>query len=375
VLLSRRNVLRQYALHFVGEHSPRRDRQIALDLLSQSGSAREANTRLRALWMAATLFRDLREPDLLEGVWVQLEREEWSDLCLEDKAEYALGRALCLYFSGEKERSLETINNIIGELESAGIANSVYLSLTVGLCAIHSGLGDYEAVVPIAERGIRIGRKTGDERRARMLAINLALSHSRLGNAKDQLYWAEWAASQPMTNADLFDYHQIHSIRARAYAVQGRVPESLAALAQGKEALGQHVPPYLQQAWQLRQADVLALLGRGAEALSSAKGGTSGDLSELKSDSFAGLFARWSAKLSVTSASDAESARSKLKALLDRGKLLDRLDRAEVLNAKIWLDSRTGEVNEEERREMWRRLTSLPPGVTSELKQLGMLDL
>jgi hypothetical protein len=40
----------------------------------------------------------------------------------------------------------------------------------------------------------------------------------------------------------------------------------------------------------------------------------------------------------------------------------------------VWLDARVGTVDEEERKEMWRRLGSLPVGVTNELRQLGMLD-
>jgi hypothetical protein len=65
----------------------------------------------------------------------------------------------------------------------------------------------------------------------------------------------------------------------------------------------------------------------------------------------------------------------RLKVRLAREDRLDRLDRAELLNAKVWMDARVGRVVEVEREEMWQRLVELPDGVRNELRLLGMLDL
>jgi tetratricopeptide (TPR) repeat protein len=298
-----------------------------------------------------------------------------SNLSLEDKGEYALGRAFCLYYSGEKARSLETIDSILSNLESQGITNSVYLRLVVGLAAIHSSLGDYQGAVLIAEKGIQVARKMGEERKLGMLAANLALAHCRLGDTNAQLYWAGRAALRPESSTDLFHHQQVHYLRAQAFAIQGRVSESLAALAEGRGTDGQHRLSYLRQAWQVRAADVLSLLGREAESLRAAREGVTGEMRVLHSDSFAGPHSRWSAKLAVADRRDAVDVRASLVGLLDRARLLDHIDQAEVLNAKVWLDSRTGIVDEGERSEMWRRLGNLPTGVADDLKRLGMLDL
>jgi DNA-binding SARP family transcriptional activator/type II secretory pathway predicted ATPase ExeA len=373
-VLSRRNVLRLSAQYRIGGRSNEELLEIAMRILDVGKVAQEPNTRLRAFWIAASLFRHHPEADLLDTVWCELEKESWGDLSIEDKAEYALGRATCLYSRGEKEDSLETINGIIGDLESQGVANSVFLLLVMGLAVVHAGLGDYRASELIAVKALKVARKMGEERRMPMIAGNLALAHGRLGDTDAQLHWANWAAARTKPGVDVFLVHQVHYLRAHGYAVQGRSPEALAALSEGQREVGSHLPPYLRQAWHLRSADVLALLGREAEALHAARGGVSRESGGLRAISFAGQYGRWSARLAVAGICDEAAVRRELIALLDRQCVLDRMDQAEVLNAKVWLDARTGVVDEDERREMWRRLGALPVGATNELSRLGMLD-
>jgi DNA-binding SARP family transcriptional activator/tetratricopeptide (TPR) repeat protein len=376
VLLSRRNVLRLYACHFINENTAQAELTIALGLLAESRSAQEANTRLRALWMAASVYRDLREPTLLREILSQLTKEGSNELSLEDKGEHALGMAFCFYHSGDKSRSREIINGIIGNLEAQGILNSVYLRLVVGLAASHSGLGDYVSAVSIAEKGIQVARKLGEEKRLRMLAANLSLSHSRLGNTDAQLHWAEFCATgRPDTTDDQFHHFQVHYLRAHAYALQGREAEAMAALEDGSRTHARFVPPYLQQAWCVRKADILLLLGRGMEALRSAREAVTGDMRELCSDSFAGPYSRWLARTTIADKRNPGEVGDSLAKLLKRGRGLDCIDHAEVLNAKVWLDCRTGVVDEQERAEMWRRLGDLPAAATIELRRLGMLEI
>jgi DNA-binding SARP family transcriptional activator/tetratricopeptide (TPR) repeat protein len=374
-VLSRRNVLRLYAYFRNGVNTAEEYVELGARILREADLATEPNTRLRALWIAASFFRDHPETRLLGSVLHQLGKESWSELSIEDKAEYALAEALCHYFAGEKERGLETINSIIGVLESQGIANSVHLSLLVGLGVIHSSLGDYQRAAEIGERGIQAARKIGSERRLRQLAANLALSHSRLGNTEKQLHWANMAAAIAGANLDIFDIQQIHSIRARGLAAQGRTVEALAALDQANGPVGVPIQPHIKQSGHLRQADVLSLLGREKEALRAAHKGVTGEMRELLSDSFAGPYARWSAKLAAADELDRSDARARLAHLLNRERMFDLMDQAEVLNAKVWLDKRVGVENEEELQRMWARLAVLPIGATDELERLGMLDL
>jgi tetratricopeptide (TPR) repeat protein len=373
-VLSRRNVLRLYADYRTERHTAERYAHLGAQMLREAELATEPNTRLRALWIAATIFRDRPEAQWIECVWEQLEKEPSTELSSEDKAEYALARALCLYHKGEKVRSLETIEGVIGMLESHGIANSVHLSLLVGLGALHSSLGNYHRAAEAAERGLSAARKLGEERRVRQLAGNLALSHSRLGDIEKQLHWANWAASATASNPDLFDTQQIHSIRARGYAALGRTDEALDALSRAAPPPGVSLPLHLKQSWHLRQADILLLLDKEAEAMRAAKSGVTGDMCNLLSDLYAGPYARWSAKLAAVNGLDLEEGRARLARLLGRMRLLDLMDQAEVLNAKVWLDKQTGGVNQDEARQMWDKLIELPIGATDELKRLGMLD-
>jgi tetratricopeptide (TPR) repeat protein len=374
-VLSRRNVLRLHAEHFVGKATLEETRNLALQLLAEARSALEVNTRLRGLWMAATFFRDLREPSLLAEVQACLDHEVWEKLSIEDRGEYALGRAFCLYSSDDQAQSMDTVISILGELESQGIANSVYLRLVVGLSAIHSSLGDYEAAKVTAEKGVLLAKRIGDEQQHRVVAANLALTHCRLGDTHAQLHWAAKAAIPLERSFDIFHHIQIHHLRAQAYAVLGRVPEALAALAEGALTEAHSAHPYLRQAWRLRAADVFALLGRNKEALRSARAGVTGEMSEPLSNKFAGVHGRWSAKVAVAEETGAENVRGRLNRFLGTGQRLDRLDQAEVLVAKVWLDTKTGVAVEQEKAEMWRRLEALPTGIMNELRLLGMLDL
>ncbi len=193
-VISRRNVLRLHASTSFGGYTAQRGRSIGMSLLRESEEAEDANTRLRALWIAASLFRENPDVDLLEAVHQQLSSETPPSLTLEDRGEYALGMAFCLYFSGEQSRSLETINGIVGELEANNIKNSVYLTLLLGVCAIHGALGEYEQAIASGELGVRVAREMGEERRLRLFAANIALCHSRLGNSDAQIAWAARAA-------------------------------------------------------------------------------------------------------------------------------------------------------------------------------------
>lgn len=374
-ILSRRNVLRIYANHVADERAGEEDLAQALELVSEAQSAGESNTRLRALWIAATFFRDFQEPRVLDAVWAQLEQECWADLSIEDKGEYALGRAFCLYHSGEKSRSMEVIVGIIGDLEANGITNSVYLALVVGLGAIQGDLGDYEGAMRIHERSLKLASRMGDERRSRVVAANLAVCHCRLGNPEAQLRWADRAVSVTDRTLGRHHFQQVQYLRAYAYAVLGRTTEALDALRLGEETAGPLAPVYRQQAWNLRTANVMALLGREREALCAARRAVDSAKGGLRSDSFAGLFARWLVRLAIAESRDLTDVRTQLANLVGRERLIDKVDQAEILNAKVWLDSRTGIVDARELREMWSRLESLPVGVTNELNRMGMLDL
>jgi len=374
-VLARRNVLRLYALQLVSDLTPDQNRDIAAQLLIESRQAEEPNTRLRALWIAARLFRECPDSVLLSEIWSQLEGEKYSCLALEDQGEFALGKALCLYFSGDKARSLATIDDIVGDLESNKIKNSVYLALLLGQCAIHSSLGEYAIALSIGVRGVAAAREIGEERRLRLFLTNIALFYSRLGDPTSQLAWALRAWEDRTGDRDRILDQKLHYIRAHAHALRGEHSEALSSVSAGAASVSSFRQPWVRQMWQLRAADVLAMIGRNREALDTARAGLTGELEALQSPFLAGPYARWSARLAVKDADDLEGASAKLVRILRKESELDCIDRAEVLNAKVWFDTKTGVVNPGECDEMWLRLARLPTGAANELKAMGMLDL
>lgn len=373
-VISRRNVLRLFAQKLGGGLSREAFLAIALRLLEEAKAAKEANTRLRGLWMSASFLRELRGSDLLTLVRVELAKEAWVDLRVEDKAEYALGKALCLYYAGDRPNSLRTVNDILGDLESQGVTNSVYLSLLVGLGAIHISMGDYQSGVEISEKGLRIARKLGESNRAHNLTSNIALCYYRLEMPAAQVEWAVRSIAMDPENQDTILGQQACFLLAQAYAVRGSVGDAISALEQGTKLVERTPHAWVHQSWCLRTADVLTLLGRNSEALDSARRAVTGEMLELRTDSIAGPYARWAARIAVSDGEDVTEVRKRLEEMLSCELTLDRIDQAEVMNAKVWLDSKTGAVDGSDLEEMWRRLSHLPIGATNELGRLGMLE-
>lgn len=374
-LKSRRNVLMLYARRYSDQEVPDDGFEIAKELLEEAKCAPTLNTKLRALWIAAGAYRDVHEPLLLEEVWKQLSQVRSHELSLEDRGEYALGIAFCHFHGGNKQDGLKVVEEMIKALEEHSISNSVYLSLLVGLGSIHSSLGNYAQSIVVKERGLQVARKIGDERRLRQLLGNIALCHGRLGNVEEQLKFADRAAAIQGPPPSLFGHQQIQFSRARAFAILGRGSDALSALACGETARMASVPPYLIQSWRLHTADVLLMLGRSAEALRSGSLAVTGDLAEPRSEIFAGAYARWLARVTIAGGRSLEDARNGIARLRAREQRLDRMDQVEVLNAKVWLDHKSGSIDEVERSDMWRRIEELPIGALNELKLLGMLEL
>lgn len=370
---SRRNVLRLYARKATDIYTPDLGRSIAVELLREAELASDTNTRLRALSAAAGMSRDKVDADMLSSILLELTRDAPSSLCLEDRAEQALGIAFCYYFSGQQQRGLETITAIMGDLEGQSLKNSAYRTLLLGQCAIHTSLGEYEAAVEVGERGYLIASKMGDERRLRHFAANTALAHSRLANTESQLLWAYRASANPSADSDRILDQRVHYIQAHAHAMRGDEQAALQSLRSGDTAIAAPNQPWVRQMWYLRAADVYMLLGKRREALNSARAAFARKLIALQSLAHAGPFSRWAARLAVSRDLEEKLARSTLHDILSRKEHLDQLDRAEALNAKVWLDSKTAAVSDDEREEMWHRLAALPIGITNELTALGML--
>jgi DNA-binding SARP family transcriptional activator/tetratricopeptide (TPR) repeat protein/GTPase SAR1 family protein len=372
-LTIRRNVLVLIAQRFLTPRSPEEQAEAIRQILEEGQRATRLNTRLRSLWLAALYYREVNEPALLSLIRTFLDRESPDCWSIDDYAEYCLARALLLYHSRDRESSLRALSEIITEMEASGIANSVFLSIILGINALHCALGNYDLALAAGLRGMELARRLGDENRLRTFAANIALCHCRLGNFREQLTWASTAATESNHACDFVLSLEAAFLAAMGHALLDQPAAALEALGTVPEAQLKSLTPWTRQTWYLHVADVMQVLGRGREALAAARMATTGDLDHLLLEGVAGPYARWKARLASLSPEKVPETIQEIKQLRDTRERLDRIDDLEALNAKVWLESTTGKLDEKERQEMWQLVGRMPPGVTTQLEKLGML--
>ena len=325
--------------------------------------------------MAALRCRQETDAATLGRIHRLITSQNPAHLSIEDKGEYALGIAACQYVGADKVSGRATILGTIRELEAFGIRNSIYLMLLFGLGVMEGDLGDYEEEIRVLEAAIYLARKLGNDRRYRHSAANIANAHGRLGNRHEQLRWAILAEGIEPDTRTLFLHHQIHLNKAKAYALMGKEEEARLALNASRRFANSKNDMYLAQAWFLRTADILSLLGHHSEALGEVAPGITGEYASLQSDKFAGPFARWLAQSAALGQIPLADAQARILKLWTRESSLDWIDQFEVLNAKVWLDHQSGTIITEELDELRSRLAAVPAGALEEFHRLGMLDI
>src|SRR5690606_28256522 len=121
------------------------------------------------------------------------------------------------------------------------------------------------------------------------------------------------------------------------------------------------------------RADVLTVLGRRQDAARAAREAIGTEFNGLLSDSRAGPYARWKARLARNPA-DAQVARAEVLQFLEGGERYDALDRAEILAAATLLGQLTNSDVSREAQSLRQALSQLPTAVSGLLRSLGFLD-
>jgi hypothetical protein len=98
-----------------------------------------------------------------------------------------------------------------------------------------------------------------------------------------------------------------------------------------------------------------------------------GDIGGEHIDPWAGPYARWVARLSLSSG-DERRGHEILDDLIGNLERYDAIDKAEVFNAKSWLNAKTGRASSQATTEMRRLLEDLPVAVANQIGRMGMLD-
>jgi hypothetical protein len=157
-----------------------------------------------------------------------------------------------------------------------------------------------------------------------------------------------------------------------SYAMMGDYRKA-EALSEGFVKLTDYPSFGSSQAWALYAADGYAMLGNLLEAERQGRCGTSGENSALHTESYAGPYARWVARISLAER-NVNSGHERLDKLLLNLGSYDAIDQAEVLNAKAWFSAHTNSINEEYLERMYSHLERLPDAVGDQLRRMGMMD-
>jgi len=197
------------------------------------------------------------------------------------------------------------------------------------------------------------------------------LVHGRLGNIQEQIDRAREAitASGPEEwGICLLSAAYDHGL---GLAASGRAAEAESTMADFDSRFDRRRPAWVQQAWKLCKADVLALAGIERQAFSAGRVGTSGELKDLHHDCFAGPYARWVAFSGIRTGT-AAGALARLECHVENLERHDAKDQAEILTAVAMLEHSMGRKSTKWKGEAQEKLDNLPIPTQDMIRRLGL---
>jgi tetratricopeptide (TPR) repeat protein len=342
-------------------------------LLAFVKSPADKTSRIRAAAEAASIIEALRCSTLVPSMLEGLEVLEEAGLDLDDRAHLLLAKALLFYRVNAFDLSLRFIHEAIELLETHNTPNSVLAMLQNGLGAILTKQGSYAESISAYKRGYQTALRVGNDRIYLQASANLALSLMRLGDYENAIAWGERALEQTSALLNLGFGFQASEGAVLSYAMLGRTTKADELIRRVREELEPHGWLGISQAWALYSADGYLLMRMMHQAEAEGRRATEGINADLHVDFCAGPYARWVAR-GATSPVDLADAYSKIDSLTSSIENYDAIDQADILNARCWLDSRTGHLSDQQLQAMLARLERLPGAVGDQLRRMGMLD-
>jgi DNA-binding SARP family transcriptional activator/tetratricopeptide (TPR) repeat protein len=340
-------------------------------LLSFIESPADKVSRIRAAVEAASILDTLRcsarAPRILEA----LSLIGNDGLSLDDMTYLLLARSMLFYSMKDLASSLNGIYEAATVLQGSNAANSTLAMLQNGIGAIFTRQGAYEAAIPALLQCYDTAFRVGNDSIYLQASANLALAYVRLGEYEKAIERAREALTFEVTGASSHYFPAAQSA-IRAYSMLGQIGKG-EELIRRCEDFARIASPRFSQAWDLYLADGYAILGKLQQAEAAGCRATNGGTKEVQLDFCVGPYARWVARTCISTRSTQEG-NEKLNALLLRLAIYDVIDQAEILNARCWLDSRSGKASDERVQEMFQHLDSLPRAFCDQLRRMGMLD-
>jgi tetratricopeptide (TPR) repeat protein len=213
----------------------------------------------------------------------------------------------------------------------------------------------------------------GNDRLSTQASANLALSFVRLGRYDEAVDWAQQALAFNLVDAAM-GYHLLAAESAvLSYAMRGNSANTEELIQKRREEFARVGSPGISQGWGLYSADGYAMIGEWDKAQEEGTRATTGANSLMHMDSYVGPYARWVARTSHL-LGKAENGHATIHCLIENLAYYDVIDRAEILNAQSWLESRQGNTRPAQMARMISELRSLPLAVGDQLRRMGMLD-
>jgi hypothetical protein len=203
-------------------------------------------------------------------------------------------------------------------------------------------------------------------------AINIAMCHGRIGDYQQQHAWAERALSLVRVTELQWKRHQAAYYRSLALCMLGENRKAIESLERFKEGHQNVGPGWNAQSVPLMTADIYMLAGESLRGTRIAMDGLGRTGFEPLSDAYAGMVARWVARISVESGAENE-AMNMIGCMTENLESHDLLDQAEILCGRLLLEDCAGMEWEVGRVLLSDRLARLPSAVEDQLRRLGAL--
>jgi DNA-binding SARP family transcriptional activator/tetratricopeptide (TPR) repeat protein len=340
-------------------------------LLGFMNVAGDVSSRIMAAVEAASILVMTNCNGIAPNLLERISAIGGNDLGLDNTAHLLLARSMLLYSLKDFGSSLECVHEAIRLLEGRNAVNSVLAMLEVGMGAILAKQGAYTASVPAFLRAHRTSTRIGNDSIALQASADLALSYTRLGEYEKGIERAEEALAYGWTGVPLNSLLPAAHSAILAYSMLGNSSRADKLFSLGADKFTRAGD--MAQAWALHAADANAILGRTEQAEHDAFRGTAGENAQIHADYYVGSYARWVARVSLL-LGNVKGGHERLDNLLQNLNRYDAIDRAEILNAKIWLSSRTERILSQQVEEMNSHLERLPEAVRDQLARIGMLD-
>jgi DNA-binding SARP family transcriptional activator/tetratricopeptide (TPR) repeat protein len=350
--------------------------EILEGLLGIAATPHAGRARAIAISSAAYFLRFAESEDLADAVVAVAREVESSELPAADEVKVTLARAMAEYHRRRLPESEEAIRSGLEKLLLAGITNTSLLECYNGLGAIACARGRYEEGEREFAAAHEVARRIGNATYAARSAANLGLCSVRLGRVAEGIHHMERALAA-WEGGEWYWEAPVHlSFLATALAQGAQFQQTFETLAKLDRAIPDCAAPWMEQSCLLGKADALYLLGRSKEAESAARAALGNQFQSPRSTSRPGPYSRWLARLA--SKAQLEQAREAIDELLRRPGMLDMIDRAETLAARIQIEARIGDevglragATSSYQERLSATLASMPEGVTRYLERLG----